>query len=253
MSIFGTPQESHQHSLETLNTLQEYDEFMESIKTLADLGCGSGLDLKWWATRTTREDNPQPLNIKCTGIDINESLPIARNYNNIVYQKTNFEDLDNLSQKNQFDVLWSHDSFQYAINPVQTLSNWWNMATNGAMLILIVPQTTNIHQHKLAFTQESGSYYHHTVVSLIHQLAVSGWDCHSGFFLKRPQDPWLHAVVYKSVLGPQDPRTTSWHKLSELGLLPESAERSIYARDDLHQQDLVLPWLDGSLTDFLQL
>jgi len=67
--MFANAEASHQHSLETLNMLQEYDEFMESIGTLIDLGCGSGLDTEWWATRVTREDNPRPLNIQCTGVD----------------------------------------------------------------------------------------------------------------------------------------------------------------------------------------
>ena len=61
--MFAHPGDSHQHSLETLNQLYEYDDFMLSLRTMVDLGCGSGDDLAWWATRTTRDDNPQPLNI----------------------------------------------------------------------------------------------------------------------------------------------------------------------------------------------
>ena len=71
---FRNDQERHEHSLQTLNTLAEYDDFMESIGTLVDLGCGTGLDLEWWATRTTREDAPQPLNIRCTGVDIAKQI-----------------------------------------------------------------------------------------------------------------------------------------------------------------------------------
>ncbi len=89
-----TPAEkSHAHSLETLNILYEYDDFMESINTLVDLGCGQGLDLEWWATRTTRDDNPKPLNIKCTGVDILSSLPVAKKYPNITYQLLDFEEI----------------------------------------------------------------------------------------------------------------------------------------------------------------
>jgi hypothetical protein len=51
---------SHKHSLQTLETFYEFDDFMESIGTLADMGCGSGLDLEWWATRTTRDETPRP-------------------------------------------------------------------------------------------------------------------------------------------------------------------------------------------------
>ena len=63
MSLLANPAQSHAHSQQTLNALYEYDDFMESIATMVDLGCGTGLDLEWWATRTTRDDNPQPLNI----------------------------------------------------------------------------------------------------------------------------------------------------------------------------------------------
>jgi SAM-dependent methyltransferase len=252
MSLFADNRASHEHSLGVLDQLQEYDDFMESISTLIDLGCGSGLDLEWWATRMTREDNPKPLNIQCTGVDILDELSIARQYPNIVYQKNNFEETVHKSKNKKYDVLWSHDSFQYALNPVQTLSNWWNIASDGAMLVLMVPQTTNIRNNKLSFTQESGSYYHYTLVSLIHMLAVNGWDCRNGFFLKHPQDPWIHAIVYKSEHAPMDPRTTSWHTLSEMKLLPVSADKSIYAHDDLRQQDLILPWIDHSLADLSQ-
>ena len=252
MSLLVNAEQSHKHSLQTLNALYEYDDFMESIATMVDLGCGTGLDIEWWATRTTRDDNPQPLNIKCTGVDMLDELAIARQYPNVTYQKTDFEGSIYPPGGNKFDILWSHDSFQYAINPVATLSNWWNIASNGGMLAVIVPQNTNIHRHQLAITQPSGCYYHHTIVSLIHMLAVSGWDCKHGFFLKNPRDPWLYAIVYKSEHAPMNPRTTTWFDLMEKKLLPDSADRSVYAHSELRQQDLVLPWLDHSLMSMAQ-
>ena len=125
---FVYPGDSHRHSLQVLNALYEYDDFMESIATVADLGCGSGEDLEWWATRTTREDNPQPLNIQCQGIDLLEQLPMAKKHDNITYQRTDFEGKIHAPQKG-FDILWCHDAFQYCVNPVQTLSNWWHIAS----------------------------------------------------------------------------------------------------------------------------
>jgi hypothetical protein len=91
------------------------------------------------------------------------------------------------------------------------------------------------------------------MVSLMHMLAMSGWDCRAGFFRQMPADPWIHAIVYKSSHAPQDPKTTTWHALSELELLPESADRSIYAHGHLRQQDLVVPWIDKSLASMAQL
>jgi hypothetical protein len=78
-------------------------------------------------------------------------------------------------------------------------------------------------------------------------LATAGWDCNSGFFKQTPSDPWIHAAVYKSAHAPQDPKSTDWHKLSELKLLPQSADRSVYSHGYLRQQDLIVPWLDHSL------
>ena len=75
--MFKNLDEAHAHSLETLNLLYKYSDFMRSIKTVADLGCGAGKDLAWWATRTTDdEDRPEPLDIKCHFRIIAYSTPI---------------------------------------------------------------------------------------------------------------------------------------------------------------------------------
>ena len=250
--FFKNNEQSHLHSQETLNWLYEHDDFMSSIDTLIDLGCGAGHDLEWWATRTTRDETPQPLNISCTGLDLADSLSIAHRYPNIVYQRNNFEKQIYTPKNKKYDVLWCHDSFQYAINPLQTLKLWWEISEPGAMLCLILPQTTNIENRKLKFVQPPGCYYHYTIVNLIHMLSVSGWDCESGFFKKSPIDPWLHAVVYRSDIPPQDPGTTSWYRLADLGLLPKSAFDSVQRHGYVCQDELVLPWLDKNLTWFGQ-
>ncbi len=244
---FRNAEESHAHSLQTLNMLFEHDDFMNSIDSVVDIGCGSGLDLEWWATRTTRDESQQPLNIKCTGVDLHNTLSLTNRYSNIRYQEANFETGIVPGKKNKFDILWCHDAFQYAIDPIGTLSHWWNIANDNAMLIIVVPQTTVMAQRSQAFYQPSGCYYHHTMVSLMHMLSVSGWDCASGFFLKRPNEAWLHAAVYKSSYAPMNPRQTSWYSLIEKKLLPESAETSIMKHGYLRQQDLLVPWLDKSL------
>jgi ubiquinone/menaquinone biosynthesis C-methylase UbiE len=243
---FRNAEESHAHSLETLNLLFEHGDFMESIDTMVDLGCGEGLDTEWWATRTTQEDSPTPLNINCIGVDNTYKMSVAKKYHNIQYQPSNFENGIQTYPNKKFDVLWCHDAFQYAINPLATLSHWWNIASDGAMLAIIVPQTTNVKARQYVFTQQSGCYYHHTMVSLIHMLSVSGWDCRTGFFKKSPNDHWLHAVVYKSTHPPLD-YYTSWYQLADLKLLPESADTSINRFGELRQQDLILPWIDKSL------
>jgi len=81
----------------------------------------------------------------------------------------------------------------------------------------------------------------------MYMLATAGWDCGAGFFKQSLTEPWIHAVVYRSSQQPRNPRDTDWHILSELKLLPESAERSIYTHNYLRQQDLIVPWIDYSL------
>lgn len=244
---FRNAEESHAHSLEILNVLYEYDDFMESVGTLVDLGCGSGLDLEWWATRTTRDDDPRPLNIRCFGVDQQESLGVAKQYPNVIYQRGNFENSAWCPKKTRFDVLWCHNAFQYAINPIETLKSWREVANNDAMLIITVPETVTISRRMISYVQANGCYYHHSIVSLMHMLAITGWDCASGFFQKRVGSPWIDLAVYKSPVDPLDTATT-WYDLAEKNLLPKSAVESIERHGFVRQEDLVLPWLDKSLS-----
>lgn len=243
---FDNDHESHTHSLRTLELLYEYDDFMESVGSVVDMGCGTGLDIEWWATRTTRDESQRPLNIKCTGIDLNPSLSIATKYKNIRYYTQDFEEIIMQGMK-KFDVIWCHDSFQYVLNPLRTLRQWRDATNPDGMMIITVPQSTNIEYRVQAFDQRDYCYWNWTMVSLIHALAVTGWDCAAGFFLKNPTDPWLHAVVYRSEQEPLDPKTARWYDLMEQGRLPESARLSIERYGYLRQRDLVLPWLDKSM------
>jgi len=246
MTKFEKTTDSHDHSLQVLNQLFEYDDFMYSIKTVVDLGCGSGDDLEWWATRTTRDEYPEQLGIKCTGVDLLDNVALTKKHPNISYQQGDFESLIE-HPKAGFDILWCHDAFQYATNPLQTLSRWWDIASNGGMLYICVPITQRIHRRQLEYVAPAGNFYHYSLVNLMYMLAISGWDCRSGFFKQDVNDDWIHAVVYKSDVEPMDPKTTTWYKLSELKLLPASTDSSIHAHGYLRQQDLVIPWLDKSI------
>lgn len=249
MENFRNPEASHAHSLGVLEQLYRHADFMESIGSMIDLGCGSGLDLEWWATRTTQADNPQPLNIRCLGVDTFPELAIAHRYRNIQYITGDFERELPLNNK-KFDVLWCHDAFQYVTDPLDTLVRWRVLANANAMLAMTVRQTTNLEFNRQAFDQPDGVYFHWTLVSLIHALSVTGWDTAGGFFLKRPDDPWINVIVYNGEQEPLDPRTTRWYDLMERNLLPESAAAGVKRVGYLRQRDLVLPWLDKSLVSY---
>lgn len=238
---------SHSHTLQTLETFYEFDDFMASINTVLDLGCGQGLDMQWWATRTTRDlANPRPLNIKVTGVDQTEFC--ATKHTNITYRCRDFETDMDLPHK-RYDVLWCHDAFQYVLDPYHTLLRWRERTAKGGMLCLIVPQTTNFQQNRQQFELLSGCAYHWTLVSLMRMLAITGWDCRGGFWRKTTDDAWIHAVVYKSNQDLLDPRA-NWHAIADTGLLPDSAVAGINRVGYLRQQDLILPWIDKSLISY---
>ena len=246
MSSFSSPHEKHEHSFKNvLSYMYEYDDFMDSVGRVIDLGCDvEATDMLWWANATTRDETQTPLGIKCVGVNTFEKLNVK--HNNISYQNHDIESLNRV--KRTFDIVWCYDQLQYLLNPYQALSNWWHIAEKDAMLVIAVPQTVNTEYHIQEYNLSLGHKYHYTMPQLIYMLAVSGWDCRSGFFKKTPGDSWLYAIVYKSNVEPIDPKETNIYKLAEqTELLPQCAVDGIHKYGKLRQRDLILPWLDKSL------
>mgnify|MGYP003344572347 CR=1 FL=1 len=152
----------------------------------------------------------------------------------------NFESFE-LSVK--ADLIWSHDSFRYAINPLTTLKNWNNQINENGMLVLIVPQTVNLVYNKLTVRSFPGCYYNYTITNLMYMLAVNGFDCRDAYFYKNAQSNWLYIAVYKS-LEPMNPKTTSLHDLAGKGLLHDSILNSLNKYGYINHDDIVYPWLD---------
>lgn len=249
MMRFASPEASHQHSLRILDTLYQFDDFMQSVENVIDMGCGSGLDMLWWATRTTRDVNPRPLNIRCMGVDQLEYCAATAQHKYVSYVPQDFEQPIQI-HKRRFDVIWCHDAWQYVQDPFRTLVQWRNIANPGAMLAISVPQSVTFRLNREQIEQPDGCYWHWTLVNLMHVLAVSGWNCAQGYFQKLDGDPWITVLVYKDAGNPLDPRTARWYDLCDRGLLPESAVASVRRHGHLRQQDLVLAWIDKSLAWF---
>lgn len=250
-SSFNSQQLAHEHSKKNiLDFLYQYDDFMESIGRMVDLGCqNEALDMLWFANATTNDSLETPLNIKCVGqSDIKQLIPKNKG---ISFQKGAPEFLSKTSKK--FDVLFCYDTLQWILNPYQALNNWWHIADNDSMLIIAVPQTTNVEFSMLTYDAKLNHKYHYTIPILLYMLAVNGWDCNGGFFKKAIGDPWIFAVVYKSNIEPMDPQTTNLYTLvEETDLLPKSAVQSINQYGMIRQQDLLLPWLDNNNMDMRQ-
>lgn len=250
MNIFTSDDESHRHSLQTLNLIANYDDFMDSIEVVLDMGCGLGNDTAWWANKTYIDDSDkvQYYDYRCTGIDLDISRAIH------THKRHNLEfiqaDIETYTHKELADVIWCHDGFRYVTNPLKTLKHWNTMLNENGMLALIVPQTINITYNKPVVRTLPGNYYHYTITNLMYMLAVNGFDCKEGHFVKYANDPWLHCVVYKSSHKPLNPKTTTWYNLVDLGLLPKTAEDIIFSTGMLKQEGLQTHWLDGQYCDW---
>ncbi len=230
------------HSLKILNQLREYDSFLDSLKTIADMGCGTGEDIAWWAALQTRDDPPKPYNYNCFAVEKDVSklskVPTLPNIKKV--QK----DFNQICLPIKVDLMFSHDSLQYSHNPLATLKLWNEMMNVNAMLVLAIPQHSGVEYNKYYSRTYSGCFYHYTPTNLIYMLAVNGFDCRDAYLLKQFNDPWVCVAVYKSDQEPRDPANTSWLDLVGTGLLHSSIENSINQFGYLRQEDIVMPWLD---------
>lgn len=244
MDQFKTPVESHKHSLDILNILYEYDSFMDSISVVADMGCGAGLDIEWWATLNTRDDPPEPHSYTCFAVDknIKQIEPAILEANpNIVPIQGDFS-LDRLISRD-VDLMWCHNSFQYVTNPLETLNLWnKNMSFNG-MLVLSLPQHQTYQFNRIQTRSFSGCYYHYNICNLMYMLAVNGFDCRDCYIWVDTNNPWMHFAVYKS-MDPLDPKTTTWHDLIDLRLVNDSVMNCINKYGHVRQEELIFTWLD---------
>jgi SAM-dependent methyltransferase len=244
MGLFKNPQASHEHSLKVLTALREYDTFLESLKVIADMGAGTGLDAEWFATLTTRDDEPAPLNYLVYAVDqnINQLEIDTKEIKNITVMEGDFEER---VVPRQVDLIWSHDSFQYARDPFKTLSNWKKTMSVNGMLVLSIPQTTywDNQTNRLVISHYNGQCYSYNLLNLMYMLAISGFDCRDAFFYRDPDSPWLYAAVYASDNGPLD-RYTTWEELAERYLVNDSVIDSINKYGYARLEDVVVRWLD---------
>jgi hypothetical protein len=243
MDHFKNTEDSHAHSRAVLDMLYEYDSFMDSLEVVADMGAGSGADANWWATLYTRDDPPEPHNYVVYAVDedIGQIDPEYLKNENLVPIQGDFE---TRVVPRKVDLLWSHDSFQYAMNPLETLKVWNQTMNVNGMLVMILPQHQNYRYNRMVTRSYSGSYHHYNVCNLIYMLAVNGFDTRDCFFYKTLNDQWLHLAVYKSDIEPMNPKTTTWWDLADLGLLSDSVCDSLSRHGHVRQEDIIVRWFD---------
>jgi SAM-dependent methyltransferase len=247
--MFGNPHYSHEHSLEILNTLYVYDDFLDNLQVIADMGCGAGLDSQWWATLETRDDPPEPHNYLVFAVDknIQQVEPEIAAIKNINIIEGDFEER---TVPTQVDLIWAHDSFQHARDPLKCLATWKATLNVNGMLMMAIPQTTywDYRANRLVVSNHSHQYYSYNLLNLIYMLAITGFDCRDAYFYRKENSPWLYAAVYASEHGPMPDAT--WYDLAERKLINDSIINSVNRYGYARLEDTVVAWLDK---DFYQI
>jgi hypothetical protein len=182
------------------------------------MGCGTGQDIAWWATLTTRDDPPVPHNYNCFAVDVDaRKLALVPDMPNITKINRDFSEPQLFPV--EIDLMWAHDSLQYSTNPLETLRVWNEQMNVNGMLVITVPQHSGVEYNRYYSTTHSGCYFHYTPANLIYMLAVNGFDCCDAYMMKQYNDVWIHMAVYKSEIPPMDPSKTNLADLIDVGLL----------------------------------
>lgn len=233
-------------SAETLALLDMREDFMSSLSVIADMGCGKGADAALWADR--KDEHGKSRKLFVFAVDKTLQLDNHNRRSTLRFIKEDFS--ETTIAKNKVDVLWCYNSFQYATDPVKTLRHWWDIMSPDGLLYIAIPQMNYIDDlSRWQMVNPTGCYWPHNIASLIYLLAANGFDCRDGHFKQRRHDPLIHLCVYKSPHKPMDLNKVSLYNLDEMKLLPESISKCVQKYGAIRQEFLILPWLDGSLSD----
>ena len=242
MEQFRNAYHSHEHSVyQVLNLIYGYDDFLDSIETVADMGCGSGLDCQWWATLENKEDPPEPYNYRVYGVDIDINRVTIEPTKNLQLIQGDFETVE---LPERVDLVYCHDAFQYALNPLQTIQHWNQQLNTNGMLVIAYQQPQSYILNRWSQRTLSRCYYNHNFGSLLYMLSISGFDCRDAYFLKKANNPWLYAAVYKNDENFLDPRTTTWYDLVDKKIVNDSVAQVIQSTGHLKHEEIFYPWLD---------
>ena len=241
--------DSYEHSQQTLELLNQFDDFKVSIKHMADFGCGKGLDLEFWANMHTwtQDGDPGPkLNFNCVGFDLNaeKNTPSRKN---IKYKNHDFNTQDTIWSV-PFDVVWCHNVMQNIYSPIEFLGRVNRAMATGSMLYLSVPSTVTVYQNRFQNYTPSQNYNTFTVSQILYLLALNGFDVNDFYLQKEKFTDIIQVLTYKE----RDPLpyTTSWYEMVDMDLLNEDMKNLVLENGILSDQGLITKWLDGTVYDY---
>jgi len=240
-----TPQESHQHSLITLNHLANMEDYLASIKNICVMGAGLGYDAVWWANLTSPEGRRYNFNV--TAVDSSPPYGIQT----VPGMQWRFDDFATIELPPQ-DLIWCHNTLHHALNPVGTLFHWHKLLRQDGLLIVEIPYSLSLSNHiehnTVNVNMSSGMYHVYTMSSLIIQLASAGFDCRNANFQFDKENGWLRAAVYKTQDEPRLYR--SLYELKDTNRLPQCLDAILFGIDNFNESDLVLEWIDRTHSFF---
>jgi len=244
--LLSNPANSRLHSQGFLELLRQYPTMMESIDNVLDVGCGDGFASCWWAeVDDGDEDNPIPLDIDVTAIDIKNDFKEEYKHEHVNFIN---DDIYNYEPTNTFDVVWAHSVLQEATDPLGFLHKM-NKCTNlGGMLCLTFPTTVNTFYGEPDYRVYSQATNSITIVDFIHMLVLSGFNCNEGYFIKQPNSNVINALVYKDSEELNNYGDKLLYDYEDL--LPDSCKKQLNRFGYLTNKGLLLYWIDGTLIDY---
>lgn len=240
---------SHEHSLLTLNLLDQFDDFKVSIKHMADFGCGKGLDLEFWANMHEWDEDGnrgRELNFNCVGFDLHaeNNVPSRKN---IKYKSHDFNKNDTIWSV-PFDVVWCHNVMQTIYSPIEFLGKVNKAMATGSMLYLCVPSTVSMYQNRFQNYTPSQHLNTFTVSQILYLLALNGFDVKDFYLRKEHFTDIIEVLTYKE-REPLDYRT-SWYELADIDILNDNIKELVLRNNILSDQGLITTWLDGTTYDY---
>jgi SAM-dependent methyltransferase len=240
------------HARKFLEQIYIHPELMESIGTVLDIDCGTGLDSEWWATRPNYDEkNPQPLEIDVTATsrvrEISKEVEALERVNYIQTSKKQFwEELPG----NKYDVVWCHSVLHKYANFYKALQEINKLQDKDGMLCVTVPKIHNIFYNEPDYRLYPDCHTDINIVNLIYGLSLAGYDCRDAYFMQEKNSNLINAVVYKNsdVIYNVDEITP--YDLMEMDRLPASMVQQLNKFGYISNKNLYLSWMDGTLVDY---